>query len=242
MDILITGASRGIGRAIAIRLANPNTRILFSYLQNDAAAEETCQRIHSAGGTARAIQSDVRNPDALRALATEAGEWFGGLDILIHNAAIGALKPMDRLRVNQWDLTLESSLRPFWLLSKLCLPLFRKDSQIIGLSSLGSRQFTPGYAAMGAAKGGMEALTRQLAVELAPKTRVNTVCGGLVQTDAIQHIPGVSQLTEDIIKATPMGRIATPEDIAGAVAVLLSSDARWINGHVLVADGGFSCV
>ena len=94
---------------------------------------------------------------------------------------------------------------------------------------------------MGAAKGGMEALTRQLAVELAPKTRV-TVCGGLVQTDAIQHIPGVSQLMEDIIKATPMGRIATPEDIAGAVAVLLSSDARWINGHVLVADGGFSCV
>ena len=242
MDILITGASRGIGRAIAIRLANPNTRILFSYLQNDAAAEETCQRIHSAGGTARAIQSDVRNPDSLRALVTEAGEWFGGLDILIHNAAIGALKPMDKLRVNQWDLTLESSLRPFWLLSKLCLPLFREDSQIIGLSSLGSRQFTPGYAAMGAAKGGMEALTRQLAVELAPKTRVNTVCGGLVQTDAIQHIPGVSQLTEDIIKATPMGRIATPEDIAGAVAVLLSSDARWINGHVLVADGGFSCV
>ena len=129
MDILITGASRGIGRAIAIRLANPNTRILFSYLQNDAAAEETCQRIHSAGGTARAIQSDVRNPDALRALATEAGDWFGGLDILIHNAAIGALKPMDKLRVNQWDLTLESSLRPFWLYQSCAFHSFGKTAK-----------------------------------------------------------------------------------------------------------------
>jgi len=242
LDILITGASRGIGRAIATRLAGPHSRILFSYLQNEAAAQETCRMIQEAGGTAKAVQSDVRSPDALRALVEHATQWFGGLDVLIHNAAIGALKPMNTMRTNQWDLTLESSLRPFWLLSKLCLPLLREQSQIIGLSSLGSRQFTPGYAAMGAAKGGMEALTRQLAVELAPKTRVNTVCGGLVDTDAIRHIPGFEKLTKDVAQATPMGRIATPQDIAGAVAVLLSSDARWINGHVLVADGGFSCV
>lgn len=242
MDILITGASRGIGRAIAARLAGPHSRILFSYLQNDAAANETCRIVENAGGTARAIQSDVRSPQALRELVNDATDWLGGLDVLIHNAAIGALKPMDAMRVNQWDLTLESSLRPFWLLSKLCLPLLRDQSHIIGLSSLGARQFTPGYAAMGAAKGGMEALTRQLAVELAPKTRVNTVCGGLVDTDAIRHIPGFETLTQEVAQATPLGRIATPEDIAGAVAVLLSTDARWINGHVLIADGGFSCL
>ena len=91
MDILITGASRGIGRAIAARLAGPHSRILFSYLQNDAAANETCRIVENAGGTARAIQSDVRSPQALRELVNDATDWLGGLDVLIHNAAIGAL-------------------------------------------------------------------------------------------------------------------------------------------------------
>jgi len=198
--------------------------------------------VADVGGQARPIQGDVRSPDALKALVRESEEWLGGLDALIHNAAIGALKPMEKLRTSHWDLTLESSLRPFWLLSKLCLPLLRDGSSIIGLSSLGSRQFTPGYAAMGAAKGGMEALTRQLAVELAPKIRVNTVCGGLVDTDALQHIPNNEMLRTEIAKATPLKRLGQPQDIAGAVAMLLSEDARWINGHVLVADGGLSCV
>jgi enoyl-[acyl-carrier protein] reductase III len=242
VDALITGASRGIGRAIAIRLARDGARVVVNYLQNGDEAQKTCALVAQAGGEARAIQADVRSPEALKGLVNETRDWLGGLDALIHNAAIGALKPMDTLRVNQWDLTLQSSLRPFWLLSKLCLPLFRDNSAIIGLSSLGSRQYTPGYAAMGAAKGGMEALTRQLAVELAPKIRVNTVCGGLIDTDAVQHIPDHERLRVEIANATPLQRLGQPDDLAGVVALLLSQDARWINGQVLVADGGFSCV
>lgn len=242
MNVLLTGGSRGIGKAIVLRLAKDGHRILFNYLQNEQAARETCRLAQEIGGEARAVQADVRSASALKALTASAEEWFGTLDALIHNAAIGGLKPMEKLRLNQWDLTIESSLRPFWLLSKYCLPLMKEGSSIIGLSSLGSRQYTPGYAAMGAAKGGMEALTRQLAVELAPKIRVNTVCGGLIDTDALKHLPDHERLATEVAKATPLQRIGQPEDLAGAVALLLSPDARWINGHILVADGGLSCL
>ena len=242
MDVLVTGASRGIGRSIAVRLAQQGSRIVFNYLQNTEKAEETVELVQRAGGQAWAIQADVRSPVALKGLAREAEERLGGLDALVHNAAIGALKPMEKLKTSHWDLTLESSLRPFWLLTKLCLPLLRDGSSVIGLSSLGSRQFTPGYAAMGAAKGGMEALTRQLAVELGPRIRVNTVCGGLIDTDAIRHLPGHEQFRDEVAIATPLKRLGQPDDIAGCVALLLSPDAYWINGHVLVADGGLSCL
>ncbi len=241
MDILITGASRGIGRAIANRFGQDGARILVNYLQNERAAEQTCEEVRAAGGEAWAIQGDVRAPDALQALAHEAQMRFGGLDILVHNAAIGALKPMDQIRVSQWDLTLESSLRPFWLLTKLVKPLLRPGARVIGITSLGSRQFTPGYSAMGAAKAGVEALTRQLAVELAP-IRVNTVCGGLVDTDSLAYIPDSATWGKQVAEATPLKRLGTPDDIAGAVAMLCSPDAGWITGQILVADGGLSCL
>ena len=242
MDVLITGASRGIGRAIAIRLAQDGARIVFNYLQNEPAALETIADIQAAGGEAYALSADVRSPDALKMLVAEAGSRLGGIDLLVHNAAMGALKPMEKMRTNQWDLTLESSLRPFWLLSKLCLPLLREGSSIIGITSLGSRKYTPGYAAMGASKGGVEALVRQFAVELAPKTRVNAVCGGLIETAVLKYLPEAEQLVEHVKQATPLARIGQPSDIAGVVAMLASEDARWINGQVVVADGGLSAV
>ncbi len=240
-NVLITGASRGIGRAIATRLARDGDRIVVNYLRNEEAAETTCKAVRDAGGQALAVAADVRSPEALKRLTAESVEWMGTIDVLVHNAALGALKPMAKLRTSHWDLTLECSLRPFWLLTKLCLPHLSKNASVIGLSSLGSRQFTPGYGAMGAAKGGMEALTRQFAVELAP-IRVNTVCGGLVETDALEWIPEIDQLRAHAQAATPLGRVGQPDDIAGAVAMLVSDDARWITGHVLVADGGLSAV
>ncbi len=241
MNALITGASRGIGRATAVRLAREGGTVVINYLRNKDAAEQTAALVREAGGQAHLCAADIRSPEQLKALAAFSAETLGSLDVLVHNAAMGALKPMAKLRTNQWDLTLESSLRPFWLLTKLCLPHMAADACIIGISSLGSRQFTPGYAAMGAAKGGMEALTRQLAVELAPR-RVNTVCGGLVETDALEWIPEIDKLREHASLATPLGRVGLPEDIAGAVALLVSPDARWITGQVIVADGGLSVV
>ena len=242
MDVVVTGGARGIGRAIAVRLGRDGARVIVNYLKEAAAAEETCRLVEEAGGEAIAVQGDVRAPEALQRIADVAAEKFGGIDLLVHNAAMGALKPWDAIRTPHWDLTMETSLRPFWLLTRICRPILRDGASIIGITSLGSRQFTPGYAAMGAAKAGVEALTRQLAVELAPKIRVNSVCGGPVATDSFGHIPGAETLIAELGKVTPHGRIGAPEDIAGVVAMLVSPDARWITGQIIVADGGLSCV
>ena len=237
MNVLVTGASRGIGRAISVALARPGGQVVINFLRNEAEAATTAAAVAERGATPVLVQGDVRSEADLKRLA----EALPSLDVLVHNAAMGALKPAMQLRTNQWDLTMETSLRPFWLLTKLA-PLV-DGANVIGLSSMGSRQFIPGYAAMGAAKGGLEALTRQLAVELAPRRiRVNTICGGLVDTDALNYFPDKERLMEYAEKATPLGRIGRAEDIAGAVALLLEPGAAWITGQVITVDGGLSLI
>ncbi len=237
MNVLVTGSSRGIGRAIAAQLARPGGRVVINYLQNEAAAAETAALVKAAGAHPILVQANVRDRGVLKRLAGALEH----IDVLVHNAAIGVLKPMDKIRPNQWDLTLESSLRPFWQLTAMCLDKMPDGSSVIGLSSLGGRSYVPGYAAMGAAKGGLEALTRQLAVELAGRgIRVNTVCGGLVDTDALSYFHEREKVVATAIEVTPMGRLGTPEDIAGVVELLTLPQARWITGQVIVADGGFS--
>lgn len=237
MNIIVTGSSRGIGRAIAIRLARPGAKIVINYLQNEVAAEQTAAAVRAKGAEPIIVQGNVRADADLKRIAGA----LESVDVLVHNAAVGALKPFDKMRSAHWDLTLESSLKPFWHLTKLA-PL-ADGGCVIGVSSLGSRRFIPGYAAMGAAKAGMEALTRQLAVELAPRRiRVNTVCGGLVQTDALQYFPEREQMVSYALQATPFGRLGTPEDIAAVVELLTSEGAHWVTGQTLVADGGLSLV
>ncbi len=233
MNVVITGASRGIGAAIARELA-PGARIALNYLVNQEAAEAVAVDVRARGGEPILVQGDVRNEGDLARLA----EVFDRVDVLIHNAAIGVLKPFQKIRTSQWDLTMESSLRPFWLLTRLCS--FAEGASVIGLSSMGSRQYIPGYAAMGAAKGGLEALTRQLAVELAPRVRVNTICGGLVRTDSLRYLPQGEEMLSMAEKHTPLGRVAMPEDIAAAVALLVDPRSRWITGQVITVDGGLS--
>jgi enoyl-[acyl-carrier protein] reductase III len=237
MDVLVTGGSRGIGRAIAVQLSRPGGRVVVNYLQNEEAAEETAVMVRERGATAIVVQGNVRSEDDLKTIAGALDR----VDVLVHNAAVGALKPFDKMRSAHWDLTLESSLRPFWLLSKLA-PVV-DGGNIIGLSSLGSRRFIPGYSAMGAAKAGMEALTRQLAVELAPRgIRVNTVCGGLVDTDALKYFPERERMIMYAKRMTPFKRLGTPQDLAGVVELLVQPGAQWITGQVIVADGGLSLI
>lgn len=237
MNILITGASRGIGAAIARRFAAPGNVIAINYMKSLEAAQDVAKDCERAGAKAVLVAGDVRNEDDLKSLAAVFGPGVG-VDVLVHNAAIGVLKPWDKIRTGQWDLTLESSLRPFWLLTRLCT--LNEGANVIGLSSMGSRQFVPGYAAMGVAKAGIEALTRQLAVELAPRVRVNTVCGGLVRTDALKYFHDAEGMIRFAENHTPLTGIASPDDIAAVVHLLCDPRARWVTGQVIVADGGLS--
>ena len=237
MDVLITGSSRGIGRAIAAELAKDGGRVVVNYLMNDDAAAETAQLVRDAGAEPVVVQADVRSEKDCKRLAASLDRY----DVVVHNAAIGALKPTEKIRTPQWDLTLESSLRPFWLLTKLCLGRLADGGSIVGITSTGSRKFVPGYSAMGAAKAGVEALTRQLAVELSPrKIRVNTVCGGLIDTDALRYFPERDRMVKFATAYTPLGRMGQPQDMADAVRLLVSPQASFITGLVLVVEGGLS--
>ena len=237
MNVLVTGASRGIGAAVARRFAAPGVRIAINYLRNEEAANAVATDVAARGGEAILAQGDVRSEEDLKRIAAVFDD---GLDVLVHNAAVGVLKPFRSIRAPQWDLTLESSLRPFWLLTRHAQP--RRGASVIGISSLGSRQYIPGYAAMGAAKAGMEALTRQLAVELAPHVRVNTVCGGLVRTDALGYFPDGAAMVAAAERHTPLGRVGEADDLAGVVHLLCDPRAAWITGQVIVVDGGLSLV
>ena len=240
---LVTGASRGIGRAIALRLAAEGADLGLGYLQNRALAEEVRAQVEALGRNAVLLEGDLRAPDVCRDVVRQCAQKLGGLEVLVSNAAIGAHREAMRLRSSHWDLTLESSARPLLLLTQAAAPLLEAagGGSIVAISSMGSRRVVPGYAAMGSAKAVVETLVRYLAVELAPRgIRVNCVAGGLVRTDAISYLKDGEHILAEVAAHTPMGRVGRPEDLAAVVAFLLSQDAGWICGQTIVADGGLS--
>ena len=242
---LITGASRGIGRAIALRLADEGVNIAVNYLQNEEAAKKTVDELLAKGVKAAAFQANVGDLDAHNALFEGVLKTFGTLDILIHNAALGAFKPVHRLKMNQWDLSMNINAKAFLALVQKALPTMeaKKEGIVVALSSLGARRFIPNYGAIGISKAAIETTVRYLGVELMPKgIRVNAVSGGLVDTDALKAFPFFDTFKQEVLKRTPAGRIGKPEDLARVVSFLCSPESSWIVGQTLTADGGLSLI
>lgn len=241
---LITGSSRGIGRAIAEIFASQGAHIVLNYLRNEEAARETEELLKSRGSRVLTLQANVGNPKEAQTLVETAGKEFGKIDILVHNAALGAFKPVSQLRVNQWDLSMDVNAKALLVLAQTVLPWMEKEGgSVIALSSLGSRRYIPNYGAIGISKSALETLVRYLAVELAPKKiRVNAVSGGLVDTDAANFFPEKETFQKEVLKRTPAGRIGKPEDLARVVAFLASPEAGWICGQTVIADGGLSLI
>jgi len=172
-------------------------------------------------------------------------ERFGQIDILVHNAALGAFKPVHKLKSNQWDLSMNVNAKALLELTQKVIPDMRKrqNGVILALSSLGAHRFIPNYGAIGISKATLETLVRYLAVELAPDgIRVNAISGGLVDTDAIRHFPDYEKFRQMVVEKTPAGRIGFPEDLARIAGFLASPDSAWITGQTLIADGGLSLV
>lgn len=242
--VLITGASRGIGRSIAELFSREGADIILNYLRNEEAAHETEKVLKSQGSRVLLAQANVGNPKEVEDLVELAAKTFGKIDVLIHNAALGAFKPVSQLRVNQWDLSLDVNAKAFLVLAQAAVPFMEKQGgSMIALSSLGSHRYIPNYGAIGVSKAALETLVRYLAVELAPKKiRVNAVSGGLVDTDATRSFPHQELFKKEVIKRTPAGRIGNPEDLAKVVIFLASPEAEWIYGQTMTADGGLSLI
>lgn len=242
MKALVTGGSRGIGRAISLRLASEGADVAINFVKDEAAAAETAAEIEALGRRAVAIQADVSDPKGVKELFTRCREEFGRLDIFVSNAVSGVVGPAERIGRFGWDRAMNTNTRAFLLCVQQAVKLFgERGGKIVAVSSIGSFTCLPGYAAVGASKSALESLVRYFAKELAPKgINVNAVSGGPVETSSLDYFPDKEKLLEEWTARTPAGRIARPEELASVAVFLLSSDASWIQGQTVVVDGGLT--
>jgi NAD(P)-dependent dehydrogenase (short-subunit alcohol dehydrogenase family) len=246
---LITGSSRGIGRGIALALAESGVKVAVHYFQNDRAANETLEQIRKRGSDGFIVQADATRPDEITGMVRKVKTEFGQLDIFISNARPEASKffqpPLD-ITLEQWDAAFDSQGKAFLVGVREALPVMREGGRILAITyAEGSR--TGGHqpwVAMGAAKAALESLVRYLAVAVAKRgITVNAISPGWTEDSVLNTLPEqAQQLVRNwhIGGWTPMGRLGTPADIGDVVILLCSEKARWITGQVIYADGGAS--
>lgn len=242
-NALVTGGSRGIGRACALQLAECGADVTLSYVENRSAAEETADDIRQLGRRAHVVQCDVSDAAATVALVDDAVEAHGNLRYLVCNAANGEFGTVSELTAEAWDYTMAAHARALLLLAKQSSNSMREagGGAIVAISSLGARRVYDAYAAFGTAKAAIETLVRYLAVEFGPDgIRANSVAGGVVLTDLFRAIPDWESLAASSAERTPLRTVLDPEDMASAVAFLLSDEARRVTGQTLVVDAGFT--
>jgi enoyl-[acyl-carrier protein] reductase III len=238
---LITGGSRGIGRAITAKLAAEGADVIINYLRKRETAEKTAQTIREKGVNVHLMRANLAEPDKIDRMFAEITEKFGKLDILINNAASGVARPAMELDVDGWDWTMDINARAGLLCAQRAAKLMINGGTIVNISSLGSRMVMPVYTAVGVSKAALEALTRYLAIELAPKgIRVNAVSAGAVESEALKLYTNDPNIPKPMITTTPAGRMVLGEDIANLVAFLCTDNASMIRGQTIIIDGGLS--
>ena len=236
---LVTGGSRGIGKAIATEIGKRGATVIINYLKNHSAAQATVDELEAAGVTATRIKAHIGDEAAVESLVNKIEEEHGRLDILVNNAASGVMRPAAELSAKHWDWTMNINARGPWMLAVAASRLMPEGSRIVNLSSPGSTQVLPAYFAVGVSKAALEAVTRYLAVELGPKgIAVNTVSAGFVMTDAIDAFPDELGVKDIASRPTPAGRVIVPEDVAKVVAMMCGVDSEMIRGQVIMVDGG----
>jgi enoyl-[acyl-carrier protein] reductase III len=241
---LITGSSRGIGRAIALELAGRGADIVVNYLRKKSAAEEVVAEVVARGRRAIAVRANVGDVADIEAMFDRVRSEFGRCDILVGNAASGVVRSITQVEDKHWDWTLDINARSILRCARLAVPLMEAHGwgRIIGITSFGSTRVFSEYGIIGISKAAIEAIIRYLAVELAPKGIIaNAVSPGIVGTDALKYFPiDVGETLQEAAERTPARRVTTPEDVARVVAFLCSDDAAMIVGQTIVVDGGWS--
>lgn len=240
-NAIVTGGTRGIGRATALKLASAGCNVAVLYFNSHEEAEAIVREIEAMGRKAIAIQADVASPDSMAEAFETLRQTFDRLDIAVSNAATGVLRPMMELTLKHWRKVTETNAFALTTLAQLAVPMMPDGGRIIAISSLGSQRAIPQYAFIGASKAALEALARSLAQELGSQgIRVNVVNAGAVDTDALKHFPNRDSLLEEHARRAPAGPTLTPEDVANGVYLLCLPEAEQITGHTLMVDGGYA--
>ena len=238
---LVTGGSRGIGRAVAERLAGQGAEVLLTYVRHRTQALETMAAIEATGGRCRVLRANLADEESLDALITELRVTVPRLDIVVSNAASGVLRPAMELTARHWDWAMDINARALLLLARQAVPMMVPGGRILAISSIGAIRAVPNYTVVGASKGALESLVRHLAVELGPRgITVNTVSAGVVDTDALKKFPNRDEIINASLARTPLGRLTTPGDVADVVLFLCSDLAGMIHGQVVTVDGGYA--
>ncbi len=238
---LITGGSRGIGRAIALRLAEHGADVVINYVRHRRDAEETVTAIEGKGVRCMAVKANVAREEDVTRIFDEIRTVYDHLDILVSNAASGVLKPVMELTTRHWNWAMDINARALLTLTQNAVPMMAKGGRIMAVSSLGAARGVENYTVVGASKAALESLVRHLAVEFGPLgINVNTISAGVVDTDALKKFPNRNEIIDVSLKRTPLGRLTTPEDVANLALFLCSDLSTMIQGQVIVVDGGYA--
>lgn len=241
--LLITGGSRGIGREICIKFAEKGYKnIIINYLENHSAAEETADMIEKIGSKAILIPANLIYLDEIDIIFDKIASMGLEIDVFVNSAVKAVFKPIIETKPNQYDLMMNANARPFWYCCKKVTEIMNPGC-IIAISSRGANRIIPGYGILGPAKATLEALVKYIAFELAGKNiRVNGVCSGFVETQAVADLPQIDLIREFVESNAPLGKICSARDVANAVYMLTTADASAIIGQVINVDGGLSLI
>ena len=236
---LVTGGTRGIGRAIALRLARAGAHVLANYVRDSVSAESLRQEAAAEKLSLEVVRADITGEKGLERLLAAMEPNYTPLSIFVHCAATGVHRPVEELTLRQYDWTFSLNVRAFFELTHRLLPKFAPSASIVALSSEAAVHAVPQYTLVGASKGALESLVRHLAVELAPRgIRVNALSPGSIVTDAWKALPDAERRLAEAAHHSPSGRLITLAEVASAAHFLCSDAAAGIAGHTLVVDGG----
>lgn len=236
---LVTGASRGIGRAVALKLASEGAKVALNFAGNEAAANEVRQEIEAMGGQAILVKADVADEAAVQDMVQKTADAFGRIDILVNNAGITRDGLLARMKEEDWDAVLSTNLKGVFLTTKAVAKLMMKQraGRIVNMASVVGVSGNAGQANYSAAKAGVIGFTKTIARELASRgVTVNAVAPGFIATDMTSVLSDKAK--EAALTGIPLGRMGTPEDVAAAVLFLVSDQSSYITGQVLHVDGG----
>ncbi|MEO8574409.1 MAG: 3-oxoacyl-ACP reductase family protein [Pyrinomonadaceae bacterium] len=237
---IVTGSSRGVGRATAIRLAEGGANVVVNYLSNDVEALETVRACQNKGVEAMAVQADVSDMVSAQTLAKQTLERFDRIDLLVCNAGVWEGAPIEDMSEDLWNKVINTNLKSAWASTKACVPAMKKRSKgsIVMVSSTSGQRGEAGYSNYSASKGGMISFTKALATELCPNIRVNAVAPGWIETAMVRPAFEDENYYQSVIEAIPLKRIAATDDVALSICFLLSDWSRHITGEILNINGG----